>query len=82
MLTITVEPGSAAFHLLSTVYAVAVEAFGEFMQHGRPLAPKREDTVPIFAAWTMCFIKAATMVEHAVLHRRQCFPQRRESVSD
>lgn len=38
--------------------------------------------MPIFAAWTMCFIQSAMIVEHAVLLRRQCFPKRSDPVSD
>lgn len=38
----------------------------------------REDAVSVFAAWTVCFIKSAMIIKHAVLHRRQCFPPRGE----
>lgn len=82
MLTVTVDSGSAVFHFLSPVYVEAVEGCGKFMSHASPLVPVREAAVPAFAAWPVCFIEAAAMVEHAVLHRRQCFPQRRDPVSD
>lgn len=52
------------------------------MQHASTLVHMREDAVPIFAAWTMWFIKSAVVVEHAVLHKRQRFPQRRGLESD
>lgn len=60
----------------------AVEGFRKFTQHARTLVHMREDAVPIFATWTMWFIKSAVVVEHAMLHRRQCFPQRRGPESD
>lgn len=82
MLNIIVDSGSAVFHFLSSVYVEAVEDLRGFLWHAGPLVHVKEEAVAIFAAWAMCFIKSAMLVEHAVLHRRQCFPQRRDSVFD